>query len=304
MEKDLISDENGKSSRKKQTKLKRKELGLSCMLNTVVGAVLAVICRTLDPTHHCLAAPEDIIDPSLLQSLKSLRDLIFNPQQEWRTIDPSIYLSPFLDVIQSDHVHASATRVALSATLKILKLGVFDEKTPGAKEAINTVVTSISTCRLERTDSVNEDAVMMNILQILTGIMNHRASVLLSDQAVCTIVNTCFQVVQQSANRGDLLMRKIDFRDEHSSASTDTEDADADDGNMDSGWLRLETDQGSTVQTADEDVQLFALVLINSAIELSGDGIGSHSKLLRMMKDASFTIWFTTARVQARLFFP
>ncbi|KAM1508455.1 hypothetical protein ACFX10_017763 [Malus domestica] len=136
--------------------------------------------------------------------------------------------------------------------------------------------------------------------------MNHRSSVLLSDQAVCTIVNTCFQVVQQSANRGDLLMRKIDFRDEHSSASTDTEDADADDGNMDSGygirWLRLETDQGSTVQTADEDVQLFALVLINSAIEVSGDGIGSYSKLLRMMKYASFTIWFTTARVQARLF--
>lgn len=166
---------------------------------------------------------------------------------------------------------------------------------------------------------------MMNILQVLTGIMNHRASVLLSDQAVCTIVNTCFQVVQQSSSRGDLLQRcarytmheliqiifsrlpEINFRDGDSSASTDTEDADADEGNLDSGYgIRcavdifhflcsllnvvqvVETDQGSTVQTADEDVQLFALVLINSAIELSGDGIGSHSKLLRMMKDDLF----------------
>ncbi|KAM1155417.1 hypothetical protein ACFX13_026906 [Malus domestica] len=325
MEKDPISEENGKSSRNKQTKFKRKELGLSCMLNTELGAVLAVIRRPLNPTSHCFAAPEDTIDPSLLQSLKSLRALIFNPHQEWRTIDPSIYLSPFLDVIQSEDVHAAATRVALSATLKIIKLGVFDEKTPGAKEAINTMVTSITTCRLERTDSVNEDAVMLSILQVLTGIMNHRASVLLSDQSVCTIVNTCFQVVQQSANRGDLLMRsarytmheliqiifsrlpEIDFRDDESLASTDTEDADADDGTMDSGYgIRcavdifhflcsllnvvqvVETDQGSTVQTANEDVQLFALVLINSAIDLSGDGIGSHSKLLRMMKDDLF----------------
>ncbi|CAB4288468.1 unnamed protein product [Prunus armeniaca] len=316
-------ENNGKSNQDK--KLKRKELGLSCMLNTEVGAVLAVIRRPLDTTSHCFAAPDDAFDPSLLQPLKSLRALIFNPQQEWRTIDPSIYLSPFLDVIQSDEVHAAATRVALSATLKILKLGIFDEKTPGAKDAINTVVTAITTCRLERTDPVSEDAVMMNILQVLTGIMNHRASVLLTDQAVCTIVNTCFQVVQQSSSRGDLLQRcarytmheliqiifsrlpEINFRDGDSSASTDTEDADADEGNLDSGYgIRcavdifhflcsllnvvqvVETDQGSTVQTADEDVQLFALVLINSAIELSGDGIGSHSKLLRMMKDDLF----------------
>ncbi|KAL6226487.1 hypothetical protein ACLB2K_000449 [Fragaria x ananassa] len=312
-------ESNGKT--KQATKLIRKELGLSCMLNTEVGTVLAVIRRPSDSNSHVFGAtPEDNVDPSLLQSLKSLRALIFNPQQEWRTIDPTIYISPFLDVIQSDFVHAAATRVALSATLKILKLGVFDEKTPGAKDAINTVVNAITTCRLEKTDPVSEDAVMMHILQLLTGVMNHRAAVLLSDQAVCTIVNTCFQVVQQSTSRGDLLQRtakytmhdlihiifsrlpEVDIHDE--GWETDTEDVD--DGGLDFGYgMRcavdifhflcsllnvvevVETD-GSTVQTADEDVQLFALVLINTAIELSGDGIGTHSKLLRMMKDDLF----------------
>lgn len=161
---------------------------------------------------------------------------------------------------------------------------------------------------------------MMHILQLLTGVMNHRAAVLLSDQAVCTIVNTCFQVVQQSTSRGDLLQRtakytmhdlihiifsrlpEVDIHDEGS--ETDTEDVD--DGGLDFGYgMRcavdifhflcsllnvvevVETD-GSTVQTADEDMQLFALILINTAIELSGDGIGTHSKLLRMMKDDLF----------------
>ncbi|KEH19663.1 IQ calmodulin-binding motif protein [Medicago truncatula] len=37
--------------------------------------------------------------------------------------------------------------------------------------------------------------------------MHHKASILLTDQAVCTLVDACFQVVQQSVNRGDLLQR-------------------------------------------------------------------------------------------------
>lgn len=47
----------------------------------------------------------------------------------------------------------------------------------------------------------------------------------------------------------------------------------------------MESTEGMGSQTADEDVQLFALVLINSALELSGESIGSHPKLLRMVQD-------------------
>lgn len=50
----------------------------------------------------------------------------------------------------------------------------------------------------------------------------------------------------------------------------------------------FDVEGSSTAQTADEDVQLFALVLINSAIELSGDSIGKHPKLLRMVQDDLF----------------
>ncbi|CAL5397059.1 unnamed protein product [Camellia sinensis] len=306
---------NGNNKTKTMTKLKRKELGLSCMLNTEVGAVLAVIRRAPEPNSHFLPPQEDNSDTSILQSLKSLRALIFNPQQEWRTIDPQMYISPFLDVIQSDDIPAAATGVALSSILKILKLEIFDEKTPGARDAMNAAVTAITGCRLERTAPVSEDAVMMRILQVLAAIMKHRASVLLTDHAVCTVVNTCFQVVQQSASRGDLLQRSgryamheliqtiftrlpdIEVKDWENSES-DTEDT-----NLDCGYgIRSAVDifhflcsllnvvevvetEGLIAQTADEDVQLFALVLINSALELSGDSIGSHPKLLRMVQD-------------------
>ncbi|XP_021276369.1 ARF guanine-nucleotide exchange factor GNL2 [Herrania umbratica] len=305
--------------KKKDTgKSKRKELGLSCMLNTEVGAVLAVIRRPIDPTAQFISPQEEHYDSSIQQSLKSLRGLIFNPHQEWRTTDPCIYLSPFLDVIQSDDIPAAATGVALSAILKILKLEIFDEKTPGAKEAVNFVVSGITSCRLEKTDAVSEDAVMMKILQVLTGIMRHDASVLLTDQAVCTIVNTCFQVVQQSVTRGDLLQRSARYTmheliqiifsrlpeagdNEGENSESETEDIDENPGygtrcavdifqflcsllNV----VEVVENDGSTWHTADEDVQLFALVLINCAIELSGDGIGKHPKLLRMIQDDLF----------------
>ncbi|KAE8675912.1 ARF guanine-nucleotide exchange factor GNL2 [Hibiscus syriacus] len=300
-------------------KSKRKELGLSCMLNTEVGAVLAVIRRPMDPTGQFISPQEDYFDSSLQQSLKSLRGFIFNPHQEWRTVDPCIYLSPFLDVIQSDGIPAAATGVALQAVLKVLKLEIFDEKTPGAKDAINIVVTGITSCRLEQTDPVSEDAVMMKILQVLTATMRHRASVLLTDQAVCTIVNTCFQVVQQSVARGDLLQRTARYTmheliqiiysrlpnvdvTEGESSESDTDDVDENSGygircavdifqflcSLLNVVEVVESSEGAACHTADEDVQLFALVLINCAIELSGDEIGRHPKLLRMVQDDLF----------------
>ncbi|KAI4377748.1 hypothetical protein MLD38_015326 [Melastoma candidum] len=303
---------------------KRKELGLSCMLNTEVGAVLAVVRRPIDPSLQYLspnADPYSSLDSSILHSLKSLRSLIFNPQQEWRSVDPSIYLSPFLDVVQSDEVPAPATAVVLSSILKILKAGIFDEKTIGARDAVLSVVSGVVNCRLERTDSYSEDAVLMRILHVLSALMRHRASVLLSDQAVCTIVNTCFQVVQQSATRGDLLQRNA-MHTMHELIQIvfsrlpvfDTKDGvnyepGGDDfgGHPESGYgVRCTIDifqflcsllnatsgggetEGTSSQAPDEDVQLFALMLINSAIELSGDSMSKHPKLLQMIQDDLF----------------
>lgn len=311
----MEEDENNKSS---MPKSKRKDLGLSCMLNTEVGALLAVIRRGPESNPGFYHHLDENCDASILQSLKSLRALLFNPQQEWRKIDPSVYISPFLDVIQSDDIPAAATAVALQSVLKILRLGIFDERTPGARDVINSAVAAITCCRLEKTNPITEDAVMMRILQFLAAIMRHGASVLLTDHSVCTVVNTCFQVVQQSANRGDLLQRSakytmheliqiiysrlpdIEVKDWENSES-DTED-----NNLDSGYgigsavdifhflcsllnvVDVMESDGLTYPTTDENTQAFALYLINSAIELSGDSIGKHPKLLRMIQDDLF----------------
>lgn len=44
---------------------------------------------------------------------------------------------------------------------------------------------------------------------------------------------------------------------------------------------------GGSIST-DEDIQVFGLVLINTAIELGGEGIGRHQKLLKIIQDDLF----------------
>nr|CAD1824206.1 unnamed protein product [Ananas comosus var. bracteatus] len=305
---------DGGAARRRDPRL--KELGISCMLNTEVGSILAVIRRPSpsdpvadDPTAFSTASSH------LVNSLKSLRSLIFHPRHSaWRFTDPSVYLSPFLDVIQSDDVPAAATGVALSAVLKILRLDVFDERTPGARDAIHSIVSAITNCRLERTDPISEDAVLTRVLQLLSVVLRARASVLLTDHAVCTVINACFQVVQQSAHRTDLLQRSArhTMHDlvqavfarlpevraaESGDLGSDLED---DDGPPVGYGARCMVDifhflcsllnvgemvdfiegYGSPSISSDEDVQLFALVLINSAVELGAKQLGSTRSFL------------------------
>ncbi|CAA6666264.1 unnamed protein product [Spirodela intermedia] len=275
---------------------RRKELGVSCMLNTEVGAVLAVIRRSgSSDGGSFLPSPDDgnptvatgRSDSHLLHSLKSLRSLIFQPGVgEWRSVEPSVYLGPFIEVVQSGDVPAAATGVALSAILKILKLDIFDEKTPGP--AMPSTLW---------TDPASEDAVLMRILQVLTAVLRNPASLLLSDHAVCTVVNTCFQVVQQSACRGHLLQRNARYTmheliqtifarlpeiqaAEHSDSDTDG------DGAGEAGYGArcmvhifqflcslmnvvevVDSGEGTGSSCSDEAIQLFALILISSALQ-------------------------------------
>ncbi|KAG0502280.1 hypothetical protein HPP92_002352 [Vanilla planifolia] len=267
--------------------------------------------RASETDSHC---------SQLLQSLHSLRSIIFHRLRcSWRSTDPAVYLSPFLDAIQSDDVPAAATGVALSAILKVVRLDIFGELTPGAREAIHSVVFAVTNCRLERTDPASEDAVLMRILQVFTAVVRSQASALLTDHAVCTVVNSCFQVVQQSSARSDLLQRSArhamhELVQAIYSRLPDMRSSDG--GPVDSGpeaddnaphlsytaqcmvdifhFLCSLLDVAETAEaaeegvTTEEDLHLFALVLINSAIELGGESIGRHPGLLHIIQDDLF----------------
>ncbi|XP_057965367.1 ARF guanine-nucleotide exchange factor GNOM-like [Malania oleifera] len=179
---------------------------IACMINSEIGAVLAVMRRNVRWGIHYMA-DDGQLEHSLIQSFKDLRKQIFLLQHQWHTINPTLYLQPFLDVIQSDETGAPITGVALSSVYKILTLDILDLHTVNVEDAMHLIVDAVTSCRFEVTDPASEEVVLMKILQVLLACMKSKASVKLSDQLVCNIVNTCFRIVHQASSKGELLQR-------------------------------------------------------------------------------------------------
>ncbi|XP_038699298.1 ARF guanine-nucleotide exchange factor GNOM-like [Tripterygium wilfordii] len=179
---------------------------LACMINSEIGAVLAVMRRNVRWGVHYVS-DDDQLEHSLVHSLKELRKQIFSWHSQWHNINPALYLQPFLDVIQSDETGAPITGVALSSIYKILTLDILDFNTVNVGEVMYLIVDAVTSCRFEVTDPGSEEVVLMKILQVLLACMKSKASVKLSNQHVCNIINTCFRVVHQASSKGELLQR-------------------------------------------------------------------------------------------------
>ncbi|XP_015867457.3 ARF guanine-nucleotide exchange factor GNOM isoform X1 [Ziziphus jujuba] len=355
---------------------------LACMINSEIGAVLVVMRRNVRWGGRYMSG-DDQLEHSLIQSLKALRKQIFSWQHQWQTINPAVYLQPFLDVIRSDETGAPITGVALSSVYKILTLDVIDQNTVNVEDAMHLLVDAVTSCRFEVTDPASEEVVLMKILQVLLACMKGKASVMLSNQHVCTLVNTCFRIVHQAGTKGELLQRiarhtmhelvrsifshlpdidntegalvngvntvkrEIDgLNNEYAFGSRQLENGNMSteyDGQslstnlasnasivagMDEDTIRVGTGKGndpydlhlmtepygvpcmveifhflcsllnaveniglgpkSNTIAFDEDVPLFALGLINSAIEVSGPSIRHHPRLLTLIQDELF----------------
>ncbi|EOA15896.1 hypothetical protein CARUB_v10003987mg [Capsella rubella] len=179
---------------------------VASMINSEIGAVLAVMRRNVRWGVRYIA-DDDQLEHSLIHSLKELRKRIFSWQSNWQNVDPILYIRPFLDVILSDETGAPITGVALSSVYKILTLDIFTLETVNVGEAMHIIVDAVKSCRFEVTDPASEEVVLMKILQVLLACIKSKASSGLSNQDICTIVNTCLRVVHQSSSKSELLQR-------------------------------------------------------------------------------------------------
>ncbi|PIN03359.1 Pattern-formation protein/guanine nucleotide exchange factor [Handroanthus impetiginosus] len=335
---------------------------LACMVNSEIGAVLAVMRRNVRWGVQ-YASDDEQIEHSLIISFKELRKKIFSWQNHWHTIDPVLYLQPFLDVIKSDETGAPITGVALSSVYKILNIQILDSRTVNVENALHLIVDAVTSCRFEVTDPASEEVVLMKILQVLLACMKNKASVSLNNHHVCSIVNTCFQIVHQASSKSELLQRisrhtmhelvrcifsllpdlddkkhelhgssSPNFKgdaaaqshpleakqhvDDYSSAESDNKKNETAHGkdntyNADSSMMEpfgvpcmveifhflcsllnvmenIEIGHRSNPIAYHEDVPLFALGLINLAIELGGASFGNHPKLLALIQEDLF----------------
>lgn len=189
-------------------------ISMACVVSAEVATVLAVMRRNvrwggpIGVRYGSDGHGDDHSDHPLIESLKVVRSLAFtwNPH-DFFSVDPTIYLRPFLDLIRSDETGAPITGAALNSLYKFFALDVFDVSTTNITGALDAVVDAVTGCRFEVTDPASEEAVLMKILQVLLGCVRSRAAPTLTNRHVCAIVNTCFRVVQQAGTKGELLQR-------------------------------------------------------------------------------------------------
>ncbi|CAA3017421.1 ARF guanine-nucleotide exchange factor GNOM-like [Olea europaea subsp. europaea] len=353
---------------------------LACIVNSEISAVLAVMRRNVRWGVQ-YATDDEQMEHSLIKSFKELRKKIFSWQHQWHSVDPVVYLRPFLDVIKSDETGAPITGVALSSVYKILNLEILDLETVNVDNTLHLIVDAVTNCRFEVTDPASEEVVLMKILQVLLACMKNRASINLNNHHVCSIINTCFRIVHQASSKSELLQRisrhtmhelircifshlpdidnKWQMLAQGSRSSPNTEvgvlaeNQNFEDKQYDNGHISSESDnnklegvtdvladmfevkmgdkineieQGKATASStmdpygvpcmveilnflcsllnvmenietgprsnpiayDEDVPLFALGLINSAIELGGASFKNHPKLLTLIQDELF----------------
>ncbi|KAJ4762470.1 SEC7-like guanine nucleotide exchange family protein [Rhynchospora pubera] len=318
---------------------------MACVVSAEVSTVLAVMRRNvrwggpIGVRYGTDGHGDDHSDHPLIQSLKLVRSLAFTwDPQGFLSVDPTVYLRPFLDIIRSDETGAPITGAALNSLYKLFALDVFDVSTANITGALDAVVDAVTGCRFEVTDPASEEAVLVKILQVLLGCVRSRAAPSLTNRHVCAIVNTCFRVVQQAGTKGELLQRVsrqtmqevvrcvfsrlADLSPEEVKPNTNqiAETKMVQNESGDSTEMNLEPDPAlndpfgipcmveifeflcSLINIAedieinarvnpidfDEDVPLFALGLVQTAIELSGLSIHKHRQLLSFVKDELF----------------
>ncbi|XP_055805575.1 ARF guanine-nucleotide exchange factor GNOM-like [Solanum dulcamara] len=200
------SEVNSSFSEPKDCTLKPSKGALACIINSEIGAVLAVMRRNVRWGFRYAAADDNLEHP-LIHSFKELRRSIFSWQHHWNRVDPLLYLQPFLDVIQSDETGAPITGVALSSVYKFLTLEIIDSSIMNVEKALHQIVETVTSCRFEVTDPASEEVVLMKIFQVLLACMKSKASANLSNHHVCNIVNTSFRLVHQASAKSELLQR-------------------------------------------------------------------------------------------------
>jgi hypothetical protein len=117
------------------------------------------------------------------------------------------YLSPFLDIVQSEIANGPITSVALSSLLKFMQYGYLDmAEGINSLEALELVLAAAMKCKFEALDPDTDAVVMFKILKMLQKSIQIDTALLLSDQVLYDMVQTCFKLSIQG--RVSVLLRK------------------------------------------------------------------------------------------------
>jgi brefeldin A-resistance guanine nucleotide exchange factor 1 len=132
-------------------------------------------------------------DEPLMRNFQELKEIL-NKVDDLRLVQPSIYLSPFLEVIRSEETTGPVTSLALSAVNKFLSYGLIDPTHSTVPTTVHSIADAVTHARFVGTDQSSDGVVLMRILQVLRTLTLAPEGATLTNESLCEIMLSCFRI--------------------------------------------------------------------------------------------------------------
>eukprot|EP00742_Colponemidia_sp_Colp-10_P009616 GILJ01010503.1.p1 GENE.GILJ01010503.1~~GILJ01010503.1.p1 ORF type:complete len:1514 (+),score=239.29 GILJ01010503.1:28-4569(+) len=129
----------------------------------------------------------------LVRPFKALFETLISCQ-DLSSIDPLLYLQPFLDVVQAEVASGPITAVALSSIHKFLLYGFIHPSVLRVSEAINGVASAVANCKFEASSSSADEVVLMKMLNVILDSLRCTSGHYLNDENLWNLIQTCFRI--------------------------------------------------------------------------------------------------------------
>ncbi|KAI9258522.1 hypothetical protein BY458DRAFT_557888 [Sporodiniella umbellata] len=118
----------------------------------------------------------------LKQHLDDLNDV--------KEVDALELVLPFLQVICFGNTTGPVAAIALGSIEKFLNFGILNSSSPNISQAMNTLTSAACGCKFVSSDSVSDELVLLRMLQVLEKALVSDCGQVLSDEAVCEIMES------------------------------------------------------------------------------------------------------------------
>lgn len=270
--------------------------GINCVKGEIhnVLAVLRLHTRLAsEPVYFDLLLPSSSAPEHLL--FRGFRDLydslsFYNSLDE---VDASLYLSPFLKVIESEQVSAETTHTALHSVHKFLLYGLLRDDSPGIFSAIQSLAKCTIDCKFQAPNVTVAEVLYMKVMEVLLECVRCPAGHLLTDSVLCDMFQVSFHIRNDPSSSAllcqyaeNILMQFTLVVFAHlKHIAPEPQNKGYGPGAMHRVLKFLAEMINPDDAINDKNTREFGLRLINIALETSGTSIGNHEILVSVVQD-------------------
>lgn len=165
-------------------------------LQLVLNEIDVLVC-VMSKRNTKWGREEDIEKASWYPLLRRLQKLESSLAvlKSFDEIDLEEFLSPFLEIIRSDETSGYVTYKCLTSLHKFIIHNVVANREDGeVASSFDLIADAVAHAKFFGTDPGSDEAVLMNILQVLSSMVGSNAGVMLSNDGVCKAMQSCFHI--------------------------------------------------------------------------------------------------------------